>query len=51
MRTSHAQRWPWREAAAACSTIHTTIRRREAGDLPNSVQDRGPGRTVPGNEI
>jgi predicted DNA-binding transcriptional regulator AlpA len=28
-----------REAAAACGVSRTTIRRREAGDLPRAVQD------------
>ncbi|WP_406329364.1 hypothetical protein [[Kitasatospora] papulosa] len=27
-----------REAVTACGVSHTTIRRREAGDLPGAVQ-------------
>ncbi|MFB7983800.1 helix-turn-helix transcriptional regulator [Streptomyces vinaceus] len=41
-----------REAAAACGVSRTTIRRRrEAGDLPNSVQDAERGWMVPVDDL
>ncbi|MFE2553648.1 helix-turn-helix transcriptional regulator [Streptomyces sp. NPDC059355] len=41
-----------REAAAACGVSRSTIRRRrEAGDLPNSVQDAERGWMVPVDDL
>ncbi|MFD6331258.1 helix-turn-helix transcriptional regulator [Streptomyces niveus] len=41
-----------REAAAACGVSRTTIRRRrEAGDLPNSVQDEARGWLIPVDDL
>ncbi|MFD3923905.1 helix-turn-helix transcriptional regulator [Streptomyces sp. NPDC058595] len=41
-----------REAAAACGVSRTTIRRRrEAGDLPNSVQDEVRGWLIPVDDL
>ncbi|MFD5514232.1 helix-turn-helix domain-containing protein, partial [Streptomyces sp. NPDC127051] len=36
-----------REAAAACGVSRSTIRRREAGDLPGCMEDPARGRTIP----
>ncbi|MCY1649388.1 helix-turn-helix domain-containing protein [Streptomyces sp. SL203] len=40
-----------REAAAACSVSRTTIRRREAGDLPGAVQDPVRGWVIPVDDL
>ncbi|MCD9904473.1 helix-turn-helix domain-containing protein [Streptomyces sp. MT29] len=41
-----------REAAAACGVSRSTIRRRrEAGDLPNAVQDEGRGWLIPVEDL
>ncbi|MFD5899790.1 helix-turn-helix transcriptional regulator [Streptomyces sp. NPDC060366] len=41
-----------REAAAACGVSRTTIRRRrEAGDLPNAVQDEVRGWLIPVDDL
>lgn len=41
-----------REAAAACGVSRTTIRRRrEAGDLPNAVQDPARGWLIPVGDL
>ncbi|MFJ3465844.1 hypothetical protein [Achromobacter spanius] len=40
-----------RETAAACGVSRITIRRREAGDLPNSVQDSARGWLIPVDDL
>ncbi|MFJ1774998.1 hypothetical protein ACIOFQ_32935 [[Kitasatospora] papulosa] len=40
-----------REAATACGVSRTTIRRREVGDLPNSVQDAARGWLIPVDDL
>lgn len=41
-----------REAAAACGVSRTTIRRRrEAGDLPNAIQDESRGWLIPVEDL
>ncbi|MFJ9059940.1 helix-turn-helix transcriptional regulator [Streptomyces sp. NPDC102409] len=40
-----------REAATACGVSRTTIRRREAGDLPGAVQDPVRGWVIPVDDL
>ncbi|MFB6878962.1 helix-turn-helix domain-containing protein [Streptomyces sp. NPDC056323] len=40
-----------REAATACGVSRTTIRRRQAGDLPNAVEDPRRGWLIPVEDL